>query len=406
MALRTRLLLVLAFLGVVTVVANGFSLLMFVRLADEAGKLSPQLAQSAASSRAWIVAVSLVASVLGLAAFVQLGRMLLALLGGEPQYVAGVVKQIAGGDLNVALELHEGDRDSLCAAIGGMQGNLRNMVVELRDAGTRLDDAIKEIGGLSDELLGSCTLHGDAAQETSSAIDSLSGSVGRVMENAESVAHQIGTSIERTESANISLSALIGEIATVEEAVADIAATASEFIASTRAIADMTGQVSEIADQTNLLALNAAIEAARAGEQGRGFAVVADEVRKLAEKSAAAAAEINAVTQTMSKRSDGVETAIQRGQSSLETSQEHLELVAVALGESNHAVQETTANTDQILSSIQEQHDARAAIAGHVDRMAGISAENCTALTRAAAAMKDLQALSGRLNSLAVKFNV
>jgi methyl-accepting chemotaxis protein len=101
-----------------------------------------------------------------------------------------------------------------------------------------------------------------------------------------------------------------------------------------------------------------------------------------------------------------VEVAITRGQTSLSTSQEHLELVAMALGDSNQAVQETTANTEQILGSLQQQNEARERIASHVDKMASISSENCSALTRAATAIRDLQALSGRLNGLAVKFNI
>jgi methyl-accepting chemotaxis protein len=406
MALRTRLLLVLAFLGAVTVLANGFSFAMFVRLADEAGNLSPQLAQTAESSRAWIVAVSLVGSVLGLAAFFLLVRMLLGLLGGEPQQVADAVRQIANGDLNVALELRSGDNQSLCAAIDGMQRNLRQMVGELRAAGERLDGSIRDIGALSGDLLGACSLHGDAVRDSTAAVESLSGAVGRVEDDVANVARQVGVSMEQTEAANVSLSALIGEISSVEDAVADIASTAGEFISSTHAITDMTRQVREIADQTNLLALNAAIEAARAGEQGRGFAVVADEVRKLAEKSAAAAAEINQVTQAMTQRSGGVEAAIQRGQASLGTSQEHLELVAMALGDSNQAVQQTTANTDGIMASVQQQTEARDRIAGHVGQMASIAAENGAALARVAAAMKDLEGLSAHLTGLAAKFKV
>jgi methyl-accepting chemotaxis protein len=108
----------------------------------------------------------------------------------------------------------------------------------------------------------------------------------------------------------------------------------------------------------------------------------------------------------MAQRSGDVETAIQRGQASLGTSQEHLELVAMALGDSNQAVQETTANTDEIIASVRQQREARDRIAGHVERMAGVAAENSSALARAATAMKDLEALSGHLNGLAVKFNV
>ncbi len=406
MALRTRLLLVLALLAVVTVVANGFGFVMFLRLADEAAKTSPQIREFADAGRTWIVVVSAAASLLGLAAFVQLARILLGLIGGEPQYVADAVKRIAGGDLSFALELRPGDSASLCAAIDGMQQNLRTTVGELRAASVQLDESIRQIGAMTDDILGGSSQHEEAARDNAGAADSLSASVGKVTENAENVARQVGVSIERTEAANESLSSMIGEITAVEAAVGDIASTAGEFIASTKAIADMTRQVRDIADQTNLLALNAAIEAARAGEQGRGFAVVADEVRKLAEKSAVAAAEIDAVTRAMTMRSGDVEGAIQRGLASLGTSQEYLEQVAMALGESNQAVQQTTTNTDEIMASVRQQADASDTIARHIERMTGVAGETNAAVARAAAAMHDLQALSGRLGGLAARFNV
>jgi hypothetical protein len=93
-------LLVLAILAVVTVIANGFNFLAFMRLADEAGSANPQLRAFADSAQMWIIIVSASAALIGLIAFVQLARMLLGLLGGEPQYVADAVKRIAGGDLN------------------------------------------------------------------------------------------------------------------------------------------------------------------------------------------------------------------------------------------------------------------------------------------------------------------
>ncbi|MDD5250816.1 MAG: methyl-accepting chemotaxis protein [Rhodocyclaceae bacterium] len=406
MPLRTRLLLVLVFLAVVTVAANGFSFVMFLRLADEAGTANAQIREFADAARTWIVVVSATASVLGLAAFLQLARMLLGLLGGEPQYVADAVKRIAGGDLNFALELRPGDTDSLCAAINGMQQSLRTMVGELRAAGVQLDVSIKQIGAMTEEMLGGSSQQDEAARDNASAVASLSGSVAQVTESAANVARQMGISIGRTEAANECLSSMIGEISSVESAVGDIATTASEFIASTKAITDMTRQVRDIADQTNLLALNAAIEAARAGEQGRGFAVVADEVRKLAEKSAVAAAEINTVTQAMAMRSGDVEGAIQRGLASLGTSQEYLEQVALALGESNQAVQQTTTSSEEIIASVQVQAQANDRIARHIDRMAGFAGETNAAVARAAAAMRDLEALSGRLGGLAVRFNV
>ncbi|MCK9388746.1 MAG: methyl-accepting chemotaxis protein [Sulfuritalea sp.] len=406
MTLRSRLLFVLAILAVATVMATGFNFFMFMRLADEAGKTNPQIIEYAGSAKMWIIAVSAVASVLGLAAFVQLARILLGLLGGEPQYVADAVKRIAGGDLSFTLKLRPGDTESLCAAISGMQQNLHTMVGELRAASRQLDESVKQIGAMTDGIVGSSSQQNEVAQEAAATVGELSASVDRVADTAANVGSQVATCIDMTGTANVSLSNMIGEISMVESAVNDIASTATEFIESTKEITDMTREVRDIADQTNLLALNAAIEAARAGEQGRGFAVVADEVRKLAEKSAIAAAKIDKVTQAMGGRSGDVEGAIQRGLSSLETSQQYLEEVAMALGESNQAVQQTTTNTEEIIASVKQQSVASDGIAQHIQHLASMARDNNAALERAAAAMHDMEALSERLNQVATRFNV
>ena len=97
MTLRQRMFLVLGVLAITALVANGFTFLMYLRLADAAGRLDPQLLAQAVGTRNWIIAVILVASVVGLAAFIHLLRLLLSLLGGDPQYAADVVKRISSG---------------------------------------------------------------------------------------------------------------------------------------------------------------------------------------------------------------------------------------------------------------------------------------------------------------------
>jgi len=406
MSLRNRLYLVLAVLAVVTVIANGFSFIMFMGFADQAGAALPALRAAASSSLTWMVLVSAVASVVGLAAFVMLAQMLLGLIGGEPQAVSDAVKRIASGDLGAALPLRGGDTTSLCAAISGMQQSLRHTVEELRTASLQVEQSVGRIGSTADDLQANLGRQSEAVRDTVATADGLSSSIGNVTGNVGNVGRQIGVSLERTEAANESLSRMIGEISTVEAAVSDIASTATEFIQSTRAITGMTREVRDIADQTNLLALNAAIEAARAGEQGRGFAVVADEVRKLAEKSAVAAAQIDSVTQAMGGRSGEVESAIQRGLTSLGVSQEYLEEVAIALGESNQAVQETTVDTDAIVAAVKLQEQASDNIVRHIQGVANASSDSSAALDRTVAEMHTLQQLSERLRSVATRFNV
>lgn len=403
MSLRNRLLVVLVILAATTLAANGYSLYMFSVLTGLAGA---ELQAAAAQAQVRGVLISGVCAVVGIGAFIQLARALSAAIGGEPAGVVEVVKRIAGGDLAFRIETRPGDSTSLLAAIATMQNELRQMVSNLREASGRLGDATVGFAALTEQIRVGADNQSAAAMNTVTSVDSVTMSISRVADSAAEVDRNCSSSLERISDGNESASKMIGEISEVESAVADIATTTKDFIESVNSITRMTREVRDIADQTNLLALNAAIEAARAGEQGRGFAVVADEVRKLAEKSAATAGEIDQVTRLIGQKSDTVDAALKKGETALITSQEYLENVAMVLGDANASVSQTTAGMGQITAAVRDQGEATVDISRHVETIARMAGENAAIAANAARSAAELQELVASMDAVSGRFRL
>jgi methyl-accepting chemotaxis protein len=234
----------------------------------------------------------------------------------------------------------------------------------------------------------------------------LSGGVDDITAQAAEVDRLAAESLTRAQDGNESLSRMIGELTLAESSVREMSDTAREFVSSATAITNMTREVRDIADQTNLLALNAAIEAARAGEQGRGFAVVADEVRKLAEKSAKTASEIDGVTLSLEQQASKVEATLDRGLAALESSQEYLETVAITLGEANQTVGQTTDGMGRINAAVGGQSQASAEISANIDRIVALATSCDATLGEVVAGAQQLETLAGELETAVQRFRL
>lgn len=343
------------------------------------------------------------------------GGVALALLAAY-FIISGVTRSISGlrtgmaamqqdNDLSRRVAVHGNDEIAQAAqAFNSLTTTFQDIIQEVHASAEQLSAASSQLSTTANSVTQSSRHQSEAAASTAAAVEEMSVSVASVAENAEEVRHMAQNSMEVTQKGNLSLSELIGEIGEVETSVEEIAGAVTEFMHSTNTITNMTRQVRDIADQTNLLALNAAIEAARAGEQGRGFAVVADEVRKLAEKSAMSASQIDAVTHTLNTQSVSVENAITRGQSSLRSSQDFLENVAMVLSEANSSVSSATDGVDNITSSVREQTAVANEIAQHVEHIAQMAETNSLASNETSAAAHHLNQLAGKLNHIVGRF--
>ncbi|NTV11569.1 MAG: hypothetical protein HGA47_12470 [Zoogloea sp.] len=204
----------------------------------------------------------------------------------------------------------------------------------------------------------------------------MSASIDNVAQGAVGVADQAKLARDQAVRGHAMVGQLIAGIGKVERSLAESVSVVSDFVLSARSIASLTQQVREIADQTNLLALNAAIEAARAGEQGRGFAVVADEVRKLAEKSAQSAGEIDAVTRRLEQGTAAVEQAISLGNTQLLASIASSGEVSSALDGAIRSVDESASGVAQIASAVEQQRAAVQEVVGRAEELARMAEEN------------------------------
>ena len=316
-------------------------------------------------------------------------------------------RRLAAGDLTASLDQAAGDEvGGLLRTIQEMNENLVAIVRQVHASARNVLHEATQLSASAEKLVRGSQGQIDAAAGAAQSVEANSASLALSAERAREVHVLSQGSLKSTAKGNEALAQMVAELQHAGGSVHEIAAAVEQFVRSSHTITEMTRQVKEIADQTNLLALNAAIEAARAGEQGRGFAVVADEVRKLAEKSARAASEIDAVTETLGDRSAAVTGAIDKGKGSLASCQSLIADVVAVLAAANEAATHAAQASERIAAAVEEQRGASEQLSSHVRGISQMAEANSVAIRETSGTARQLEQLSRSLQDCTSRFKL
>ena len=362
-------------------------------------------AESAAqmySSAQWIVGMIIV---IALIATLLLAWLLTRSITAPLGQALTVARTIAAGDLSKPIVVSGKDEPAqLLVALASMQANLQDTIRGITESSQQLASAAEEMSSVMEQSTRGLQAQNDEIEQAATAVTQMSAAVDEVAGNAVSSAEASKASDEDSKHGHYQISETISSIQNLVDEVLGASSKAEGLAVQAQDISKVLEVIRGIAGQTNLLALNAAIEAARAGEAGRGFAVVADEVRSLAQRTQDSTEEIEQMI-------NGIQRGTQDTVGALNSSAEHAGQTLQRANSAGSALEKITAAISQIsqrnlvIASAAEQ---QALVAREVDRslvnIRDLSTQTAAGATQTSAASQELSRLAVDLNALVTRF--
>jgi len=315
--------------------------------------------------------------------------------------------RFAEGDLTVNLETHDkGDIGRLFNGFNRAANNIRNLVRKLTEAVQATASSSSEISSSTEEMAAGAHEQSSQTGEIAAAIEQMTKTIIETTRNASQAASNAKKAGEIAASGGKTVEDTVNGIIRIADVVNKSSDTVKQLGKNSDQIGEIIQVIDDIADQTNLLALNAAIEAARAGEQGRGFAVVADEVRKLAERTTKATKEIaDMIKQIQNDTSDAV-IQMKYGTEEVEKGKELARKAGESLKDIINASVSVVDDVNQVASASEEQSATADQISKNIESISNVTNESSAGIQQIARAAEDLNRLTDGLQNLIGMFKL